>query len=125
MKGITECLKWMLNNPMKELQNGTHQNRRYNDTLHRFEAENKEVFVEITNFSCFMVGDWLNSDSLYSYERAYNMCKLNRTTFVGAAGYKNQKMYRNRDSDSVYVKNVRSHESINLDCMWVKANENN
>ena len=86
MRGVTECLKWMLNNPMMELNRlDTLAKRRYNDEETQFERFNNDIKCWET-VSCYFTldsGDWQPCDPNPSVDflTAYEDCLKNGTKY--------------------------------------------
>lgn len=124
MKGIKECLNWMLDNPMKELKSYGMANRRYNDKCKTFEiyAGGLGPWEAFNNFHYFNFGIWTEVEEPVDFITAYQDCLENGNTYKAVdtknvQGTNQQIMDRRSNSVRVYDKEI---DEVWLDCMWIK-----
>jgi hypothetical protein len=124
MKGIKECLNWLVDNPMKELTFVGNRPLCINNLKHRFNY-NEGRFQTFRNddwhsnsyFADFECCDWKEVKQPYTFEEAYKMCKEEGVEFYNE--YEDELTYVKGD---VLVTPDKSDGSLitSLSCSWYK-----
>lgn len=89
MRGIKECLNWMIDNPMKEIKaiykNGYEDVRRFNDYFKYFEFKSDRFknWFRCDSFSEYNEHDWQPYDPnpMVEFNVAYMICANNGTKY--------------------------------------------
>ncbi len=128
MKGITECIKWLLNNPSAKIhdKDGTIV---WFDGKSKFEFFHKDEVREFTSFYMLNDGEWLEMKQVYSFDEAYNQCKNIGTRFIQYEYDPNQstnheELYQTRkgdmykSGDGVAIITNGEYSSVRVDGKW-------
>lgn len=92
MRGIKECLTWMLENPMKELtainEDGQMIRRRFNNDTSRFEWFERCLgsWWELNGFKAYDQLDWSIYNPPVEFHEAYLDCLNNGTEYLNEQG---------------------------------------
>ncbi len=89
MKGIKECINWLVDNPMKEIENPGYYKTRYNDSVGKFEHLDDDCgreWVTTKYFDKFRECEWKQVRKTYSFEEAYKICKDEKVAFENEDG---------------------------------------
>ena len=118
MKGIKECINWMLDNPMEELEpeHLTLSNTRYNnDGMNRFEKLVEGFWVNCLNFSVFETVNWHEFKQPYKFKPAYDECEENGTVFHTEYGG-----WLYKDKVGCVCVYQKDKTAVYLNCTWYK-----
>lgn len=133
MRGITECLKYMINNPMMELHKvGDLSKRRYSTEESQFEYFNNidKQWHLLYKYGAFSDGYWQPYDPNPSVDflTAYGDCKLNGNKYksVGYDSYmQNIQGHVHIENcspfDECYKKGAKIYSVVFLNVDWKKA----
>ena len=123
MKGIKECINWMLDNPMKVLSDP--------DKFHAYRYNNENIRIELkieTKSSVFKLaecyevlidGDWKEVKQPYTFLEAYEDCKENKNNYHGEK-YDTDRMATDSEGKTYMYTMDTDSNAVYLDQGWLK-----
>ena len=129
MKGIKECLNWMLDNPMKVIESkNQYWSYRYNDIEFRFELKSvrdeKEKFRNAGCFQSLENSDWQEVIEPVDFITAYKDCLENGTEYKGFSKWDErygEVIMRKESGNEVWVLDYDGQANVHLNCKWIKV----
>ena len=125
MKGIKECLNWLMDNPMKLLESEKGDGIRFNNKNVVFQfysqGECKWFALDGDDFDALNTNEWYESFPTVDFLAAYEDCKRTGNRYKGCENTQDV-IYKNPVGEVIVYKTPKPlYENIKLNQLWIRT----